>query len=81
MSRWNAKAKGASPESNPERRPGLQSGQRPAQVSAGLARDLKAAMEGAQELMKAERFDEALKAYEAILEKTSGSSPCLCWYR
>lgn len=75
MSRWNAKVKGASPESSPERRPGLQSGQRPAPVSAGLARDLKAAMEGAQELMKAERFDEALKAYEAILEKHPEAVP------
>ena len=75
MPRWNAKVKGQSPESVLGQHPGPPTGQRPVQrdsrqqSSMGVTKELKEAMEGAQELMKAKRMDEAMKAYEAILEK------------
>ena len=75
MSRWNAKIKEQNPESVLGQHLGPPTGQRPVQSDGrqqggtGVTKELKEAMEGAQELMKAKRLDEALRAYEAILEK------------
>ena len=75
MSRWNAKVKEQNPESALGQHPGLPTRQRLVQNegrqqgSMGVTKELKEAMEGAQELMKAQRLDEAMRAYEAILEK------------
>lgn len=73
MSRWNAKIKNQSPESAIGQRP-LQNENGWLKSGSGVTKDLKEAMEGARELMKANRLDEALKAYEAVLEKYPGAA-------
>lgn len=76
MSRWNVKVKGQSPESALGQNYAQHIRQRLVHNEGGqprngmdIPKDLKEVMEGARELMKAKRLDEALKAYEAILER------------
>lgn len=76
MPRWNMKVKEQSPElvlgqhyeQHIRQRPVHNEGGQP-RNGMDIPKDLKEAMEGARELMKAKRLDEALKAYEAILER------------
>lgn len=77
MSRWNAKVTRQDPQSMSGQPLGQPPGQRLIQdrgrrqggPGAGPAKDLKDALEKAQNLMKADRFNDALEVYEAILEK------------
>lgn len=77
MSRWNANIKGQNAEANPRQPPNQRQGQQLGRGGGapqggrggGSSKDMKDAIGGARELMKAKRFDEALKVYEAILEK------------
>ncbi|HOE44159.1 MAG TPA: tetratricopeptide repeat protein, partial [Rhodoferax sp.] len=75
MSQWNAKVK--MPSEGQQGRGAQQD--RGGAASAGKSRagnsDLKAALDSARALFQAKRHDEALRAFEAILEKNPDAVP------
>ena len=79
MPKWNAEIKQQDPESGLEKRPVIP-GQNPMQSegkrsSVISTKNVRDAIESARELIKANRFDDALKVYEEILEKNPDIAP------
>lgn len=68
MSRWNMKVKEQSSKPAVEQSQVVAQGQIQNR-RGGVNQELKEAMEGARQLMNSKRYDEALTAYEAILER------------
>lgn len=75
MSQWNAKVK--EPQESRQGRGKQQSkeGGSAGKSGSGGQKELKAAMEVARGFIQAKRFDEAIKAFEAILEKAPDTVP------